>query len=75
MLIATVIARGNSLDLILPPDAGFKEGQRWLMIPSSKGASFTLVPRLTNPYLSNQSSADMTEEWPNFDYNTVDNTD
>lgn len=73
MLIATVIARGNSLALKLPSNASFKEGQSWLLIPSSTGESFVLVPRLTNPYNSNPSSENMAEEWPDFNCNAVGN--
>jgi len=62
MIEVKIISRGNSLALSLPKDDRFKEGQRWLLIPSSDDESFTLVPRMDNPYAGSNSSPLMPEE-------------
>jgi hypothetical protein len=73
MLEVKTVTRGNSLALSLPKNAGFKKGQRWIMIPSADGQSFTIVPRMKNPYLTDDHGEEMTEEWPDFDFGEVDN--
>jgi hypothetical protein len=74
MLEVKTVARGNSLAISLPSDTKFhfKKGQRWLMIPSEDVSSFTLVPRITDPYVGPADDDPMTEEWSGFDYSEVE---
>ncbi|QGG61137.1 type II toxin-antitoxin system PemI/MazE family antitoxin [Loigolactobacillus bifermentans] len=66
------VARGNSLAMTLPKNLGFEKGQNWLLIPSSDGRSFTLVPKLDNPYTQDQQHVEMREAWPEADFNEVE---
>jgi len=58
-----IVSRGNALALSLPKDKRFQKGQRWLLIPATDGESFTLVPRMENPYTRTKGSKSMDEEW------------
>ncbi|WP_338209167.1 type II toxin-antitoxin system PemI/MazE family antitoxin [Lactiplantibacillus paraxiangfangensis] len=72
MMEVKTVSRGNSLALSLPKDNRFKKGQRWLLIPSTDGESFTLVPRMENPYLKTKGSKSMTEEWSDVNWSDVE---
>jgi len=72
MIEVKTVSRGNSLALSLPKDGRFKKGQRWLLIPSADNESFTLVPRIDNPYTGATPSQPMTEEWGNIDWREVE---
>lgn len=71
MLEIKTVSRGNSLALSLPKDKRFKLGQRWLLIPSSDGVSFTLVPRIENPYDGAKPATPRTEVWRDVDWDEV----
>ncbi|CAM3160645.1 type II toxin-antitoxin system PemI/MazE family antitoxin [Lactiplantibacillus plajomi] len=66
------VSRGNSLALSLPKNGRFKKGQRWLLIPASDGESYTLVPRMKNPYAGPKPKQPMTEAWNDVDWNEVE---
>ncbi|MFD1124320.1 type II toxin-antitoxin system PemI/MazE family antitoxin [Lentilactobacillus raoultii] len=69
MIEVKTVSRGNSLALSLPKNGPFKKGQKWLLIPSSDGKSFTLIPRISNPYAKSKSSnTRMPEEWGDIDF-------
>ncbi|MCT4458704.1 transcription elongation factor GreAB [Lactiplantibacillus paraplantarum] len=72
MIEVKTVSRGNSLALSLPKDGRFKKGQRWLLIPSSDGESYTLVPRIENPYAGSKPKRPMTEAWSDVDWNDVE---
>ncbi len=74
MLEVKTVSRGNSLALSLPSNSGFKceKDQRWLMIPSADGTSFTLVPRIEDPYARPAAGEPMAEEWADADFNEVE---
>ena len=72
MIEVKIVSRGNSLALSLPKNGRFKKGQRWLLIPSSDGESYTLIPRLENPYAGPKPKQSMSEEWPDVDRNEVE---
>ncbi|ASG80143.1 MULTISPECIES: type II toxin-antitoxin system PemI/MazE family antitoxin [Lactiplantibacillus] len=71
MVEIKTVSLGNSLALSLPKDGRFKEGQRWLLIPAKDGESYTLVPRIENPY-TGPTKQPMTEAWPDVDWNEVE---
>lgn len=72
MLEVKTVSRGNSLALSLPKDDRFKKGQKWLLIPSSSGTAFTLVPKMVNPYTGEPDNEKMHEEWPEITHNEVE---
>lgn len=74
MIEVKTVSRGNSLALSLPKNGPFKKGQKWLLIPSSDGKSFTLIPRISNPYVKSKSSSSsrMPEEWGDIDFSEVE---
>ncbi|MGU9505015.1 type II toxin-antitoxin system PemI/MazE family antitoxin, partial [Bacillus paralicheniformis] len=72
MVEIKTVSLGNSLALSLPKDGRFKKGQRWLLIPAKDGESYTLVPRIENPYTGPKSKQPMTEAWSDVDWNEVE---
>ncbi|MFC6164198.1 type II toxin-antitoxin system PemI/MazE family antitoxin [Lactiplantibacillus dongliensis] len=72
MMEVKTVSRGNSLALSLPKDERFKKGQRWLLIPATDGESFTLVPKMENPYAQTKGSKSMTEEWSDVNWSEVE---
>lgn len=72
MMEVKVVCHGGSLALSLPKDNCFKKGQHWLLIPSADGKSFTLVPKMKNPYTQDPGSKNMAEEWSDVDWREVE---
>ncbi|MFD0896838.1 type II toxin-antitoxin system PemI/MazE family antitoxin [Loigolactobacillus binensis] len=72
MFDVKTVARGNSLALSLPKDKRFKKDQRWILIPSTDGESFTLIPRIEDPYAGTSPDEPMTEEWPDVSFGEVE---
>ncbi len=72
MIEVKIVARGNSLALSLPKNGPFKKGQKWLLIPSSDGKSFTLIPKISNPYTKTSSNNRMAEKWSGIGFSEVE---
>lgn len=72
MFDVKTVTRGNSLALSLPKDERFKKDQQWIMIPSADGESFTLVPKIENPYAGPRKGEPMSEEWADVDFSEVE---
>ncbi|MFD1420398.1 transcription elongation factor GreAB [Lactiplantibacillus songbeiensis] len=67
-----IVSRSNTSALSLPKDKRFKKVQRWLLIPATDGESFTLVPRMENPYTPTKGSKSITEEWSDVNWSEVE---